>query len=457
MRRLLALVAAAAVSACATQVPDVPQRRIPADISLPPMKSFSASRARAPTRSNASIAADFMDLAFRLESGRELEVLTRFETPITVRVRGPEPPTLARDLDRLIDRLRSEANISIRRVEARSEASITIEVVTRADLQRTVPQAACFVVPRVTSWDEFRRDRGSSRLDWTTLRVRERMSIFLPGDVSPQEIRDCLHEEMAQAIGPLNDLYRLTDSVFNDDNFHTVLTGFDMVILRAFYDPSLRSGMSRDLVANRLPGILSRINPAGDGIGFVRREATTRDWIDAIETALGPRTSATRRRAAAKKAVEIARARGWNDNRLAFALYALGRLSLGVETDLALASFLQAGKIYSESRETRLQEAHVGMQLAAFALSAGQADVALELVDRHVPVVREAENAALLSSLLFVRAEALELLGRDDEARAVRLDSLGWARYGFGSERSVLMRAAEISSLAPDTEEGGPT
>jgi len=398
-----------------------------------------------------------MDLAFRLESGRELEVFTRFEEPITVRVLGPEPATLARDLDRLLDRLRDEAGISIRRVGARTEASITIEVLTRGDIQRSVPQAACFVVPRVTSWDAFRRARGSSQLDWTTLRVRERMSIFIPGDVSPQEVRDCLHEEMAQAIGPLNDLYRLTDSVFNDDNFHTVLTGFDMVILRAYYDPQLRSGMSRELVANRLPGILARINPQGQGVGFVRREATPRVWIDAMETALGPRTSPSRRRSAAKQAVEIARARGWNDNRLAFALYALGRLSLGTETDLALASFLQAGKLYSGSRETRLHEAHVGMQLAAFALSAGQADVALDLVDRHVPAVREAENAALLASLLLVRAEALDLLGRETEARDVRLDSLGWARYGFGTERDVLMRAAEISGLAPGTTEGGPT
>jgi hypothetical protein len=283
------------------------------------------------------------------------------------------------------------------------------------------------------------------------------MSIFIPGDVSPQEVRDCLHEEMAQAIGPLNDLYRLTDSVFNDDNFHTVLTGFDMLILRAYYDRSLQSGMSRDLVANRLPAILARINPRGEGIGHVRREATTRDWIDAIETALGPRTAPNRRRSAAAKAVEIARAQGWNDNRLAFALYALGRLSLGTDTDLALASFLQAGKIYSQSRDTRIQEAHIGMQLAAFALSAGQPDLAADLVDRHEPSVREAQNAALLASLLLVRSEALAMLGRDEEARSVRLDSLGWARYGFGSERNVMLRASEISSLAPETTRGDPT
>lgn len=46
--------------------------------------------------------------------------------------------------------------------------------------------------------------------------------MFIPNDTSAQEIRDCLNEELAQALGPLNDLYRLSDSVFNDDNMHTV-------------------------------------------------------------------------------------------------------------------------------------------------------------------------------------------------------------------------------------------
>jgi hypothetical protein len=275
MRLATLLVATLALSACAAPHGDVPDRRAPPEIALPPMKTFAAMRAAAPTRSNRSIAEDFLDLSFRLESGRELDVFTRFEGPVTVRVLGAAPPTLAPDLDRLIARLRDEAGIAITRVGASSDASITVEVLSRSELQRAVPQAACFVVPRVTSWDEFRRNRRSPLLDWTTLRVRERMSVFIPGDVSPQEIRDCLHEELAQALGPLNDLYHLPDSVFNDDNFHTVLTGFDMLILRATYAPELRSGMTRAEVAARLPAILARLNPRGEGQGTLPRSDTS--------------------------------------------------------------------------------------------------------------------------------------------------------------------------------------
>lgn len=429
--------------------PETPQRRATPTEALPPMKTFSSVNVARPRRPNAQIAADFLDLSFRMESGRELPILTRFDGTVTVGVRGNAPPSLTSDLTRLLNRLRREAGIDIRAARPGEPVSITVEVLARRELQRVVPQAACFVVPRVSSWAEFRRNRRSDVVDWTTLTERRRAAVFLPGDVSPQEVRDCLHEEIAQALGPLNDLYRLPDSVFNDDNFHTVLTGFDMLILRAYYDPALANGMSRAQVARALPGVLARLNPGGAGLRARPVAETSRGWIEAIETALGPRTSASGRRTAAKRAVALAEAAGWNDNRTAFSLYALGRLSLSREPDLALASFLQSAAIFRSRPETRVQAAHVNMQLAAFSLSSGQLDGTLALVQDSLPAVRQAENAALLSTLLLIRAEALDLKGATTEARRVRNEALGWARYGFGSDAIVRARLSEIAALAP--------
>ncbi len=457
MRCAAILCALLAVSACATvpSTSDVAERRATAEFDLPPMRTFAPPKAPRASRPNREIAADILDLTFELESGRKLPILTRFEGPITVRVTGRPPASLGPDLERLIGRIRREAGIDITRVPRDEDASITIEVVSREALNRAVPQAACFVVPRITSWREFKRSRRSSVLDWATLEQRERMAIFMPGDVAPQEVRDCLHEELAQAIGPLNDLYRLPDSVFNDDNFHTVLTGFDMLVLRTLYAPELKSGMTRAEVAAQLPTILTRINPRGRNRNSDLAEDTGRNWINAIETALGPRTPPARRRQAAREAVSIAQDRKWNDNRLAFSLYALGRLSISTEPELALAAFLQAGSIFQEEDETQLQAAHVAMQLAAFALSAGQAKTALDIVDANIGAVRRAENAALLATLLMVKAEALALEGKVEEAKVIRRESLGWARYGFGSESAVLTRAAEIAALSPGTS--GPS
>src|SRR5690606_11375306 len=109
--------------------------------------------------------------------------------------------------------------------------------------------------------------RRSDVVDWTTLAARDRAAVFIPSDTTPQEVRDCLHEEIAQALGPLNDLYRLPDSVFNDDNFHTVLTGFDMLMLRIHYAPELANGMPRAAVMARVLEVLDRLNPGGAGRG----------------------------------------------------------------------------------------------------------------------------------------------------------------------------------------------
>ena len=404
----------------------------------------------APTRSernNSDIGRDFLELAFKMESGRDLPVLTRFEGPMTVRTSGPMPASAATDLARLLQRFRNEAGLNIHEV-AGGPASINIEFVPRKAIQTTYDDVACFVVPRVTSWKEFRSGRNNGTLDWATLRQRDQVSVFIPADSSAQEVRDCLHEEIAQAMGPLNDLFRLTDSVFNDDNFNTALTGFDMTILRAYYAPELHSGMTQAEVAAKLPGILARVNPAGNHAAPTPQTTTPRAWINAIRTALGVSGSLPRREAAARQALATAHAQGWSDGRLAFSYFALGRLTLARDPNIAIAAFTEAGRIYRSLPGGAIHAAHVDMQLAAYALSRGEADIAMDIANRTMPAVAAAENAALMATLMLVKAEALDMKGRSREASAVRIDSRGWSRYGFGSDAQVKARAAEISALA---------
>ena len=453
--RALKLLVLCTLAACApVTTPEVSMgARAPATTAgLPVMKSFGAARMPHAGRANAEIAQDFLDLEFRMESGRVLPVFSRFALPITVTLRGAVSATARADLAALITRIRAEAGIDLR--ETTGGAAITIEFLPRAAIQSTFANVACFVVPRVSSWAGYRAARGTARLDWGTVTARETVAIFLPSDTSPQEVRDCLHEELAQAIGPLNDLYSLSDSVFNDDNFHTVLTGFDLLILRTHYAPELHNGMTRAEVAAILPALLARLNPAGQHPGYKLADATPRGWIDAMETALGARAPAAARRAAAARALALARSQGWHDSRLAFSLFALGRLSLAADPSAALAAFTEAARLYRSLPEGQIHAAHVDMQLAALALSSGDATRALALVDQAIPVVRTAQNAALLATLLMVKAEALTALGRDSEAAQARLDSLGWARYGFGPDAAVRARMSEITALRPGGQPG---
>ncbi|WP_299932604.1 DUF2927 domain-containing protein [uncultured Pelagimonas sp.] len=418
------------------------------DTGLPPMKVFSVPRPQAPVASNSDMARDFLDLAFTLESGRTLSMLTRFEGPISVNVAGSPPPSLGPDLTRLLHRLRNEAGININLTNS-ANANITIQAVTRADIRKYLPQAACFVVPNVSTLQEYKAHRRTRKTSWSQLTKRNKLAIFIPNDSSAQEVRDCLHEELAQALGPLNDLYRLPDSVFNDDNVHTVLTGYDMTILRIYYDPSLRNGMTRSQVADRLPAILAKVNPRGQGKPARRLNKTPRVWIDAVQTALGPGANPAQRRAAATEALQVAKAMGWSDHRLAFSHYAMGRLLQAVDPEAAQDHFVLSQRHFGTGPDTALHRSYVASQLSAYAISAGRGEDALYLLTPHLDTAMRHENAALLATLMMLRAEALEMTGRTTEGRQVRLDSLGWARYGFGSDWAVRAKLREIGSLNP--------
>ena len=443
MKRLAAL-ALAFLVACA----DMPTDPDPVRLTFPPMQRFAGESPGPAMRPNSEMALDFVDLAFRMESGRTLPILTRFEGPITVRVAGQLRQENLDDLSALLRRLRNEARIDIRLTNS-ADANIVIEAVPNRTLQRAAPNAACFVVPRVQSWAELRAARNTPTLNWATLRQRDKAAIFLPSDVTAQEIRDCLHEELAQALGPLNDLYRLPDSVFNDDNIHAVLTGFDMLILRAYYAPELRSGMTEREVANRLPGILARINPRGQRPGGTIPSATSRAWIDAMTVALGDRMSEPRRRQSAARAVAIGQSLGWTGAREGFAHYAYGRLQIGNDATLALGAFNAAGRAYGQNPNTNIHSAHIALQLAAFTLIARDAEATIAITAPAIAIARQHENAALMSLLMMFQAEALDLQGDTDAGMALRLDSLGWALYGFADRDEVIERLNEIASLPP--------
>ncbi len=449
MMRLGAAIALAALSACTTiDRVEVPTRTKVIEASLPPSKTFGAARPSPPARSNKNIAADFLSLHFALESGAELPVFTRFGEPITVRLTGTPPPTMQTDLSRLLTRLQREARIDIRQVPE-GQANITIEAVSQKQIRRILPQAACFVVPNSSSLEEYRRDRRKSKSNWTELRSRERIGIFIPYDASPQEIRDCLHEELAQALGPLNDLYRLPDSVFNDDNFHTVLTGFDMLILRTAYAPELQNGMTREQVAAVLPGVLSRLNPRGDRVASQPVSETPRAWINAVQRALGAGAGSAKRLNAAKEAARIGQQQGWTDHRRAYPHYLMGRMGQFDDPEAAQRQYDIAMQYLKATPGTEVQRAHITAQTAAFALAQGKGSDALPELNNAIDVMTRSENAALLATLLLLKSEALRQSGQIDQARSVRLDSIGWARYGFGSDlvaRSVTQDIAQSTA-----------
>ena len=396
---------------------------------------------------NSEFKSIFLDMAFKMESGRILPVFSRFEGPITVRMIGDVPASARAELTRLIARFRTEAGLDVREVGAEEAASINIDFQPRREMARVVPMAACFVVPRLSSFEEYKVNRNGPAVNWTTVIAREKVAVFVPSDTSAQEMRDCLHEEVGQAMGPLNDLYHLPNSVFNDDNFHTVLTSFDMMLLRAYNAPELKSGMNATEVAARLPAVLARLNPRGQGMNGTAYRIAPRSWVAAVEQSFGVGGTPGGRVQAAEQMLNIAMAQGWRDNRVGFSYYAKGRALSATNPAQAVAAFAEAARIYRTIPGAGVQLAHVEMQLAAIALASGQSEQAITFANRALPVAQGAENASLVATLMLIKAEALQNAGDRASASALRLDSLGWARYGFGSDGQMRARQTEIANL----------
>lgn len=415
---------------------------------------------RGVARSNATLAEDFLDLTFALESGQPLQRLLRYEHPVKVVMRSADLAPYQRDLQYLLSRLRSEAGVAITQTSNPAEADIHIEAVPSREIQRVYPGAACFIVPGETNWTEFRRKSRRARLRWSEQATLGKTAIFLPSDSTPQDVRDCLHEEIGQALGPANDIYRLPDTVFNDDNFHSILTPFDMLMLRALYNPSLRSGMSKRAVASRILPILNEINPKGRGIGQRARAPSSSEWKVAIETAMTRSNSIATRRNAANRAVRIAAEMTPQDHRLGVALLTRGRLSLHSDTSKSTDDFTKAYTLFRRQLgQNDVRTAQAGLHLSLVALAAKEFDTVESVVERSVDSALQGQNAVLASGLFAVQSEALIGLGRQSAAREARLDSLKWARLAFGDVNGVIASAqAKLEDFAlagSDVAQGG--
>jgi len=54
----------------------------------------------------------------------------------------------------------------------------------------------------------------------------------------------CIHEEVAQGLGLVNDSEKARPSIFNDDEEFALLTPHDELLLKMLYDPRLKIGMT---------------------------------------------------------------------------------------------------------------------------------------------------------------------------------------------------------------------
>lgn len=401
-------------------------------------------------RANSDIANEFMDFMFRNELGGENPVFSRFAGPIVVRFAQSAPPLAQRDLKRLVARLRNEAGIDIRIGAADAPANIYIHRMPLAKLQNIAPNAACLVVPNARDVKEFRAGWRSGKTQWRNVKTRRIASVFLPSDQSPQTERDCMHEEVAQALGPLNDLFRVSNTIFNDDNMHTVLTPYDMLILRMVYSPQLRIGMGPAQVRAQLPDILARSNPKGNGYARTG-ESISLNWNAAIREGSNPSVSDQRRINGAQRASKIAIAENLGQARVSFSILTHARATLGRDPQARIAEYQHVLKSYHQTLgQDSVQVGKVSRELAFVLFQLGL----VEEASTFVPVIKAAaqkyENAELMFEALHLQALIAHNGGNLPQYKALVAQARGWGLYAFGSIATVSQIEHQIGKMAQD-------
>jgi len=197
LRKLVAITTLLALAACGDQISRA-VTPLPDDL----LRFEPRSLPQGVRRSNLDLANDFLDLTFALENGDRLPALLKYNGKIRVVLRSAGLSTYQPELTNLIRRLQREAGIDIVQTNNPDEAQVHIHAVPRQTIARVFPGAACFIVPGVRSWNEFRAPSANPDvIMWSRQRSLTVTSIFVPADSTPQDTRDCLHEELGQALG----------------------------------------------------------------------------------------------------------------------------------------------------------------------------------------------------------------------------------------------------------------
>ncbi|MEM9737414.1 MAG: DUF2927 domain-containing protein, partial [Pseudomonadota bacterium] len=368
--------------------------------------------------------------------------------PVRVAMGGPGSGAYLGFLDRYLTLLRREAGIDIAR--GPGAANLHIRFVAGPDFTRRLPRISCVVAPGDLTWAEFRAnpDRLGGRSLERAFRISA-MTIFLPESAAPYLIRSCLIEEIAQALGPANDLYGLGPSIFNDDAAHIWPTALDLMVLKVLYQPEMRSGLGRRETERRAREILARLNPEG-----ARAPALTLPsqramgaWRETHAEVFSRATSQNRAPDLARKALEIAAARAPESAYHCHAQRTLGRVLARTRPGEALAVLGEATRLCARVHgRSDIRLSLIALERAVALIRQGSYAAALATLNAH-----EARLAALgqeerLAALYGLKAQALGGAGLLSEADRARRQAHIWAAYAYGAQSSQATRFAKDGS-----------
>lgn len=230
------------------------------------------------TFDDADLARNFERIAFFTEYSQDdgplvqeetASTLSRWETPVRIRLAGEGVRNADRASYRTLSRRLAKLTGVDIRVVSRGEADVSVYIFTEEE--RTAF--------REELGDERDNERFQILTDWVEqfrypcvamvgYGSEQRGAItgaliVIKAELEGVMRESCIHEELTQAMGLMNDHPDVRPSIFNDDEEFALLTQHDEYLLRILYDPRLRPAMTLEEAKPLIPEIVRDVRETG--------------------------------------------------------------------------------------------------------------------------------------------------------------------------------------------------
>jgi hypothetical protein len=224
---------------------------------------------------NADLASNFQKIAlnreYRREEGELVEATTptrisRWATPVRYQILGGGATSLDRaDYAELARRLTALTGVDVQ--EEEQDPNVTILILDaderRAFVRELQSDGTADRMPLVVEWAEKLSYPCVGQVgyrDADTGLITGAM-IVIKAELEGLFRKSCIHEELVQTMGLMNDDRKVRPSIFNDDQEFALLTEHDEFLLRILYDERLQPGMASEEAVPLLDTIIKDLRP----------------------------------------------------------------------------------------------------------------------------------------------------------------------------------------------------
>ncbi|MGH6932175.1 MAG: DUF2927 domain-containing protein [Dongiaceae bacterium] len=209
---------------------------------------------------NAQASANLIEIMFGSEFvGEATQIVRKWTGPMRIAIYALEPERYRALVEGHLGRLRQLTGLAIELVDNKAAGQ----------------NAYVLIVGRSQFYDLAERHLGPGKNPRTNTYLDcfgyfysaagsgeiSELTAVMPNFATNEQLRQCVIEEITQAIGLPNDSFTVRPSVFNDDDQFPDLTWQDELFLRMLYDPRVKPGMSRRAFEPLAHAIIEELRP----------------------------------------------------------------------------------------------------------------------------------------------------------------------------------------------------